>query len=654
VAALIALGAAGFAVDRWFTDDQLTEVRDQASLSLYGHAAALEQAVTMRAVVLDGLAAWIRERPDAPPEAFRRFASSLSELRPGIRALQRVDRGRIVDTYPLEGNEGALGLELLSHSDTSVSSGLVRALESGGTTTTAPVQLVQGGVGVILRRSTGEAGDYTAPAAAVVVDVDTLMAESGLHSLAGELRIGVATAAGDLLHGEAIPSGADPIVVEIEVPDGVWILTAAPPGGWRARVAGSLLQERLALATLWILTGLLVYAVVDRDTRLAHAVAARTAELTAANERLEAAAAELSAREHLLQAALDAGRVATWSWDLRTDRLWRWGSGQGFYRVGVDAPTHAAQLPDRAHPEDRETFRQVLAEARVTGVMGFEYRMDMGDGEYHWMRTQGEASESDEKGRPVRIVGAVADISKVKKLEVEVLHRGRLELIGQLAGGMVHDLKNVLTVVQGELEMALDEEGEPGLREAAGEALAATRYASLLLGQVLTFARKDEVHPTTFEWDAMCREAASFLGRLLGRTVILELDLGAPDAHITMDRAQAMQVLANLSTNARDAMGGAGKLSIATRTVPDGSGVAPCAPAGPCVVLEVRDTGPGIAAHVRERIFEPFFTTKGEGSGTGLGLSTTQRVARENGGDITFHTSDGGSTFLVVLPLGNL
>ena len=261
------------------------------------------------------------------------------------------------------------------------------------------------------------------------------------------------------------------------------------------------------------------------------------------------------------------------------------------------------------------------------------------------------AGDGDGHGPPRRILGATADISRVKDLEAELVHTGRLELIGRLAGGVAHDINNALTVIQGELELALEAPRRHTLPQAAKRALGATQYAALLLAQLLTFSRKDVVQPTAFEWDAMCAEVHEFLARLLGDHVCLSLALAAGGAAVHMDRAPAMQVLTNLAVNARDAMPGGGTVTIATRVAPAGRQVSPGAPDGPCLVLEVGDTGTGIPEALKDRIFEPFFTTKATGRGTGLGLATTQRIAREAGGDITFRTSPEGTTFIVVLPL---
>ncbi len=652
IAVTAVLAAGAFAVDRWYSETVRTEAESRLDARLEGHASALEMSLARRAALLDGLTAWMEERADAPSDAFDRVAASLHRVDPGVRALQRVVGGRIVDSYPLEGNEGVLGLDVLHHPDPQVASALARALDTGSMTVNGPVELVQGGVGIILRRSTGEPGDRDAPAAALVVDVATLIEESGIASLMTSLDVALVADDGDLVYGESLPAAADPLRVPVEHPEGRWSLVAAPAGGWGAFVARDLRSERLVMATFVLLAAWLTWLVVGRDTRLAAAVTARTAEITAANEQLRDSAAALAAREELLQAALTAGRVATWSWDLRTDRIWRWGPDGSADGGGPELPGDIPGLVARVHPDERERVAAALEEARRTGELGIEYRVDVGHGSYAWMRTEGRCSERD-AGGPAHVVGAVVDITRIKELEEVVFHRGRLELIGRLAGGVVHDLNNALAVVRAELEMALEDESSFPLPTAARESLAASQYASLLIGQLLTFARRDRVTPSSFEWDGMCAEVTTFLTRLLGRTIDLELELDAGGARVHMDRAQAMQILTNLAVNARDAMNGVGTLTVATRRVTDGRRIAPEARSGPAVVLEVHDTGSGIPRDARPHVFEAFFTTKGEGRGTGLGLSTTQMIARESGGDITFRTSSEGTTFQVVIPTEN-
>lgn len=645
---LILLGLGAFRLDGIIHRKLMGDARQDAEALLRAHVSTLELAFAKRATLVEALAAWMADRPDASSSAFDAFAGSLYEIDQGARAFQRVVGGRIQDTYPLEGNESAIGLDLWNHPDAVVRVGIERALKEGRTTLSAPVRLVQGGDGIILRRSAGPPGDMNAVNAAIVVDLEQLESEAGLPELEASYLFHLDTGSGAVVHQTAgwPHEAGQPLILPVQLPEGDWTLTAVPVGGWKARVAQSATTARVTLVALVLLVGLLVYAGIDRNIRLRLAVEGRTAELQRSNTQLEQASAEVMGREELLRAALTAGRVLTWSWDVREGESWRWGSEPSWLASGA---TPGADLMERVHPDDRPHFKRALEDARKTGVLAQEFRLSMSDGAYTWVRAEGRWSARDDEG-PVRIVGAVADISRVKELESAMLHRGRLELIGQLAGGVVHDLNNALTVVRGELEMALDNADDFPLREAAAEALHATRYSVVLLGQLLTFARKDTVKPTSFVWDEMCDDAATFLARLLGRGIRLDTELRAGDARVHMDRAHALQILTNLAANARDAMGESGVLTLATHLVEDGSRIASSAVAGPALVVEVRDTGPGIPRDVQKRMFDPFFTTKGEGRGTGLGLSTTRRVVEENGGGITFTTSAQGTTFVVVLP----
>lgn len=642
---VLTVGVGG--ADGWYRAHLLKEARSRTSAIAEGRASALRLALAQRSVLVSSLAAWLRESAPVTHDSFKAFAQSLYGVAPGIRALQWVVRGHIQDTYPLKGNEAALGLDLLNHPDSAVSRGLLRALDRGTVTLTGPLRLVQGSIGVILRRSAGAPGDREARSAAVVVDLPVLLDEAGISARATGLDIFLSGPAGEPIAGHPLAPAADPVLVRVDVPDGPWTLAATPPGGWAEVLTAPLRRERVLLMALVLLGTLLSYGLVDRDTRLGRAVAVRTAELTRANRRLDTTAAELALRDEHLQAALDAGRVVTWALDVRTGEIHRFSGERSFYLGGVSVPGSVDELLLRVHPEDRESFVQGLEEARSTGKLSQEFRVDLGDGREAWMRTEGRANEWED-GRPTRIIGAVIDISRMKELEREVLHRGRLEVIGQLAGGLVHDLNNALTVVRGELELSLQDEEAFPLREAAQEALEATTYGAVLLGQVLTFARKDHVVPTTFRWDDMCSEAATFLGRLLGRNVELSLHLDAEGASVTMDRSQAVQILANLATNARDAMEGVGRLTIATRVEDADSspGVT-----GRQLVTRVSDAGPGIPPEIQERIFDAFFTTKGSSRGTGLGLSTTQRIVGNAGGDIRVESSPAGTTFVITFPV---
>ncbi len=240
------------------------------------------------------------------------------------------------------------------------------------------------------------------------------------------------------------------------------------------------------------------------------------------------------------------------------------------------------------------------------------------------------------------------------------LHRSqKLEALGRLAGGIAHDFNNILTVLLAESEMleAHVRSGRP-LGEAEigqiADIRASSERASALTTQLLAFSRRRIGAPAVVELQATVRRMAPMLMRLVREDVRLDWDFEASGASVRIDDGQLEQVLMNLVLNARDAMPRGGRLSIATRCVDiDQRWVDdnPDASPGPHVVLEVSDTGVGIAPDDLDSIFDPFFTTKGPGAGTGLGLASAHGMVIQAGGHITVESELGrGTCFRVYLP----
>ncbi len=223
--------------------------------------------------------------------------------------------------------------------------------------------------------------------------------------------------------------------------------------------------------------------------------------------------------------------------------------------------------------------------------------------------------------------------------EHELVQAQRVEALGRLAGGIAHDFNNVLTVILGNL-WELRDESAPHLQSSVDDALGAAERGAALVRQLLTYARGAPEEHTTVAVDAVITDVASMFRRTLGSSTDLVIELDAPSAMVWADRSQLEQVVANLVVNGRDALQSTGgKLVVRTRRDADE------------VCISVADTGPGIPEDVLDSIFEPFFTTKGE-HGTGLGLSTAQRVVRAHGGRLCVTSAVGeGTTFEVWLPL---
>jgi PAS domain S-box-containing protein len=267
----------------------------------------------------------------------------------------------------------------------------------------------------------------------------------------------------------------------------------------------------------------------------------------------------------------------------------------------------------------------------------------------------------DEAGRVLLLVPEGVDITERKqakqeraRLAEQLLQAQKLESLGRLAGGVAHDLNNVLSPVLGYAELLLDDLGEEHRNRAEVESiLAAATRARDLTQQLLAFARKQTLEVKPLDLNQSIQDLVRMVARTLRADIRLELELGHCGA-IVADPGQLGQVLLNLLLNAQDAMQNGGVLRVETGetevtdpSVAEHLGIKP----GRYVFLSVSDTGAGMDKAVLERLFEPFFTTKELGKGTGLGLSTVYGIVRQHGGGIGVESQvERGTTFRVYFP----
>ncbi len=262
------------------------------------------------------------------------------------------------------------------------------------------------------------------------------------------------------------------------------------------------------------------------------------------------------------------------------------------------------------------------------------------------------------KGGEAFLDGIVEDITERKKLEEQFRQAQKMEAVGQLAGGIAHDFNNILTALIGYGNLLIMKKGNDDLvRSYADHMLTLSEKAASLTQGLLAFSRKQVINPQPTDMNELVGRIEKILKRLIGEDIELVVSLTAEPLIVRADPPQIEHVLMNLATNARDAMPGGGRITIAMdsaelgREFVDSHGAG--APGG-YAVIAFSDTGAGMSEDVVKRIFEPFFTTKEVGKGTGLGLSMVYGIVKQHNGLIDISSKPGaGTTFRLYFPLAD-
>ncbi len=255
-------------------------------------------------------------------------------------------------------------------------------------------------------------------------------------------------------------------------------------------------------------------------------------------------------------------------------------------------------------------------------------------------------------------VGIVRNLTERREADTQreqLRHSQKMEAVGQLTGGLAHDFNNLLAIIIGNLDMLQEISAEdPVTDELVRDALDSALRGADLTRRLLAFARRQPLQPERVEINEVIGAIVRLLTRTLGENITIEMSLASHVWPVQIDRAQFEGVIANLATNARDAMPRGGALLIDTH---NGRLDASYAAAhtdvtpGDYVMVEISDSGTGMTPEILSRIFEPFFTTKEQGKGTGLGLSMVFGFMKQSGGHVTAYSESGkGTTFRLYLP----
>ncbi len=261
----------------------------------------------------------------------------------------------------------------------------------------------------------------------------------------------------------------------------------------------------------------------------------------------------------------------------------------------------------------------------------------------------------DAGGRVTGTLLIAADLTEMRRLEVQYRQAQKMEAVGRLAGGIAHDFNNLLTAILGTSGLLLEDGGmDARTRLDVQEIEKAAKRAAGLTRQLLVFSRQQVLEPQILDLNAVVGDLQRMLGRLIGEDIELHTQLASEVGAVQADPGQLQQAIVNLVVNARDAMPNGGRVTIETADVdldPRQPEAHTLTQPGPYVLLAVHDTGVGMDAATKARLFEPFFTTKEPGRGTGLGLATVYSIVKQSSGYIWAYSEVGqGTTFKIYLP----
>lgn len=375
----------------------------------------------------------------------------------------------------------------------------------------------------------------------------------------------------------------------------------------------------------------------------------------------------LETQKNRLDYIVKSMNVGTWEWNVQSGETIfneRWANIIG-YTMEELAPVSIDTWVKYCHSDDmRESERLLdLCFSRQSDFYECECRMKHKDGRWIWVLDRGRVTTWTEEGKPEWMFGTHQDITERKEadlareeLQLQLNQAQKMESVGRLAGGVAHDFNNMLGVILGHTELAMEEIKDSGeaLPNSLKEIQKAASHSATLTRQLLAFARKETISPKVLNLNNAVDEQISMLQRIIGENIDL---MWIPDVNIAsvkIDPNQINQVLTNLCVNARDAIGEIGKITIETGTArfdkaycKDHFGYLP----GNYVMLAVSDNGSGMDHQTLSNIFEPFFTTKALGKGTGLGLATVYGVVKQNNGFVNVYSEPGqGTTFKIYLP----
>lgn len=329
-------------------------------------------------------------------------------------------------------------------------------------------------------------------------------------------------------------------------------------------------------------------------------------------------------------------------WNQSAERLYGWKATEAVGALENDLIGHDAELQEAAFDdlmENGEWAGEVQQETRDGKLLKVESRLSL---------------VRDDHGIPKSIIAINNDVTEVRRMEAQYLRAQRMESMGTLAGGIAHDLNNVLSPITMSVDLLKMRETNPESLKVLSAIESSAKRGADIVRQVLTFARGVEGEMLPVAMDDLIAEVIKFATETFPKKITVRSDIASDLPTVRGDATRLHQVLLNLCVNARDALPSGGEISISACNMDiddHDSGMAAEVAPGPYIKISVEDNGIGMSAEVTAKLFEPFFTTKKLGAGTGLGLSTSLLIIKSHGGFVRVYSEEGkGTCFNIYFP----
>ena len=376
------------------------------------------------------------------------------------------------------------------------------------------------------------------------------------------------------------------------------------------------------------------------QVRGVHGALQDTTSMKLVEERLREQAALLDKAQDAIWVLKLDGSFAFWNQS--AERIYGWTADEVMHRGAQELLFQDPTVYDDCH-------KAVMAQGEWVGEI--EHKTQQGK---RLLLVSRWTLVTDEAGQPRSILAINTDVTHQKLLEQQYLRAQRMESIGTLAGGIAHDLNNVLAPIMMSIELLKDSLPDPDDQVLLKTIAVSARRGADMIKQVLSFARGVEGKRHEVRVPDVLRDLDQILSETISKNISIVSSV-APDLwQVQADPTQLQQVLLNLCVNARDAMANGGRIAISAENMMVDAHYAAMnieSRMGAYVKIEVEDNGAGIPPDIQERIFDPFFTTKPLGEGTGLGLATTLAIIKSHGGFIRMYSEVGkGTRFRIYLP----